>query len=117
MDLAAISPLRDLGDITGAIDLLRATGATHVMTGMTARRSPYFDMVERSSDNCVRISKSLPQMVLRRQDSPACFDMNGLVYVWNRDRLLDDPQLFYRDTQLYEMPKERSNDTDSTLNF
>ncbi len=74
-------------------------------------------MVERKANGAVHISKPLPSMVLRRQDSPACFDMNGSVYVWDRDRFLDDPQVFYSDTQLFEMPEERSVDIDSPLDF
>ena len=117
VDLDATSPLRDLSDITGAIDLLRSSGAPNVITGMTSRHSPYFNMVERAADGAVHISKKLPSMVLRRQHSPACFDMNGSVYVWLRDRFMDDPQVFYPDTQLFEMPEERSVDIDSPLDF
>jgi len=117
VDLDATSPLRDISDITGAIDLLHTTGAPNVITGMTSRHSPYFNMVERKANGAVHISKPLPSMVLRRQDSPACFDMNGSVYVWDRDRFLDDPQVFYSDTQLFEMPEERSVDIDSPLDF
>ena len=117
VDLGAISPLRDLSDITGAIDLLRSSGAPNVITGMTSRHSPYFNMVEHAADGALHISKKLPSMVLRRQHSPACFDMNGSVYVWLRDRFMDDPQVFYPYMQLFEMPEERSVDIDSPLDF
>lgn len=117
VDLDCTSPLRDLSDITGSVDLLRATGATNVITGAESRRSPYFNMVERAVDGAVHLSKPLPDMVLRRQDSPACFDMNGSVYVWQRDAFLADPRVFYPDTRLFEMPEERSVDIDRELDF
>ena len=117
VDLDCTSPLRELSDITGSVDLLRETGATNVITGSASRHSPYFNMVERAPDGTVHISKKLGGMVLRRQDSPACFDMNGSVYVWNRDRFHADPQVFYPDTRLYEMPEERSVDIDRELDF
>lgn len=117
VDLDCTSPLRELTDITGSVDLLRATGATNVITGAEARHSPYFNLVERVADGTVHISKPLPAMVLRRQDSPACFDMNGSVYVWQRDAFLADPQVFYSDTRLFEMPEDRSVDIDRELDF
>jgi CMP-N,N'-diacetyllegionaminic acid synthase len=43
--------------------------------------------------------------------------MNGSVYVWLRDCFMDDPQVFHPDTQLFEMPEERSVDIDSPLDF
>jgi len=117
VDLDCTSPLRELSDITGSIELLRETGATNVITGAEARHSPYFNLVERVADGTVHISKPLPAMVLRRQDSPACFDMNGSVYVWRRDAFLANPQVFYSDTRLFEMPEDRSVDIDRELDF
>jgi len=117
VDLDATSPLRDLADISGAMALLEDTGATNVITGAPSRKSPYFNLVERQSDGTVVLSKPLPSMVLRRQDSPACFDMNGSIYVWQRDAFVADPRVFYPDTRLYEMPEERSVDIDSPIDF
>ena len=117
VDLDATSPLRDLDDIIGAVDMLRATGAPNIITGTTARRSPYFNLVEKSNDGTVHISKPLENMVLRRQDSPRCFDMNGSIYVWNRDIFFNDQQIFYPKTRIFEMPEERSIDIDCTLDF
>ena len=54
---------------------------------------------------------------LFRPKGNACFDMNGSVYVWLRDCFMDDPQVFHPDTQLFEMPEERSVDIDSPLDF
>ena len=117
VDLDATSPLRDVADITGAVTLLEATGATNVITGAPARRSPYFNLVERRIDGHVGLSKPLPAQVLRRQDAPACFDMNASIYVWRRDAFLGDPRVFYPDTQLFEMPEDRSVDIDSPVDL
>ncbi|MCF8516726.1 MAG: acylneuraminate cytidylyltransferase family protein [Rhodobacteraceae bacterium] len=117
VDLDATSPLRDLADITGAVKLLEATGATNVITGAPARRSPYCNLVERQEDGYVVLSKPLPAQVLRRQDAPACFDMNASIYVWQREAFVSDPRVFYPDTQLFEMPEDRSIDIDSPLDL
>ncbi|MDX2112506.1 MAG: acylneuraminate cytidylyltransferase family protein [Alphaproteobacteria bacterium] len=117
VDLDATSPLRRPEDIRGAVALLVSHDATSVITAAPAHRSPYFNLVERDANHIVRLSKTLPQNVVRRQDSPACFDMNASIYVWNKARFLADPKVFYDDTRLFEMPRERSIDIDDELDF
>jgi len=116
-DLSATGPLRRASDIAGAVRLLEARGAPSVITGCEARNSPYFNMVERLPDGSVALSKMPPRAVERRQDAPACFDMNGSIYVWWRDRVADDPKVLYPGTLLYEMPPERSLDIDTELDL
>lgn len=116
-DLDATSPLRVAKDIRGAIGLLERTGCRSVITGTSSHRSPYFNLVERRADGSVGVSKKLDTPVVRRQDAPACFDMNASVYVWHRDSFVSEPQVFYPDTQLYEMPSQRSVDIDSEEDF
>lgn len=117
VDLDATAPLRLPDDIVGAVALLEASGCRSVITGAPARRSPYFNLVERRADGSVALSKSADPPVVRRQDAPPAFDMNASIYVWRRDALVDDPRVFYPDTRLYEMPEERSIDLDSELDF
>lgn len=117
VDLDATSPLRDVADIRGAVAMLETRGCSNVITGTPSRRSPYFNMVERRADGSVALSKSLPEDILRRQDSPACYDMNASVYVWCRDAFWAGPTVFYADTALYEMPEERSLDIDTPLDL
>lgn len=38
--------------------------------------------------------------------------MNGSVYGWKREALKVDPGIFYQDTKLYVMPRDRSIDVD-----
>lgn len=117
VDLDATSPLRLVDDIVGAVSLLEDTGASNVITGTPARRSPYFNLVELNPQGFVQLSKSLPVAIVRRQDSPRCFDMNASIYVWRRAAFVAEPKIFYPDTRLFEMPEERSHDIDSELDF
>jgi CMP-N,N'-diacetyllegionaminic acid synthase len=55
--------------------------------------------------------------VARRQDSPQCFDMNASIYVWRRQALFANENLFTGNTRLYVMPRERSLDIDSQADF
>ena len=106
------------GDIRGAIELLEASDADNVGTGMPARRSPYFNLVERDEAGRVHVSKTLDTPLARRQDSPACFDLNASVFVWTRNALYADNNFALgNNTLLYEMPEERSIDIDSETDF
>lgn len=117
VDLDATSPLRLPEDIDAAVSLLEAGDAKNVVTAMPSRRSPYFNLVELDADGIVRLSKPLSSVVVRRQDAPACFDMNASIYVWQRGVLLSDEPLFNDRTRLHVMPEVRSIDIDSELDF
>jgi CMP-N,N'-diacetyllegionaminic acid synthase len=117
VDLDATSPLRLPADIAAAVAMQKEYGCRSVITGAIAHRSPYFNLVECDAGGVARLSKPLPQGITRRQDSPACYDMNASIYVWKRDALMEDPRVFYDDTRLYVMPRERSVDIDEELDF
>lgn len=116
VDLDLTSPLRTIDDVRGAINLLEAGGAGNVITGCESRRSPYFNLVEVSDSGGVAPSKSATTF-LRRQDVPTCYDMNASIYVWWRDRFMEQPYVFDEGTRLYEMPSERSFDIDEPFDF
>ena len=117
VDLDATSPLRTVDDISGAVRLLENNGESNVITGTPARRSPYFNLVELDENGFVRRSKTLDAPIVRRQDSPKCYDMNASIYVWRRDSFFQCKTVLVADTLLYEMPAERSIDIDSELDF
>ena len=117
VDLDATSPLRSIQDIQNAVSLLETSGFGNVITAMPARRSPYFNMVEIDSKNLVKLSKTLAESPVRRQDAPECYDMNASIYVWERTALFDDSSLINDNTGLYVMPEERSIDIDSENDF
>lgn len=117
VDLDATSPLRLPEDIAAAIRLLETTGASSVVTGAPARRSPYFNLVELDQRGVPHLCKALKTPLVRRQDAPRCFDMNASIYVWRREPFLSAPAVFYDDTRLFEMPQERSIDIDSALDW
>ncbi|NND90430.1 MAG: acylneuraminate cytidylyltransferase family protein [Granulosicoccus sp.] len=117
VDLDATSPLRLVDDIVAVVQLLESTDSCSVITGAMARRSPYFNLVEINETGYVEMSKQAPSPIMRRQDSPQCFDMNASIYAWDRDALMSTPRVFYDTTRLYEMPDTRSIDIDSELDL
>jgi len=117
VDLDCTSPLRIKEDIIESVKVMENGSFSNLITGCKSRRSPYFNLVELSDDNKVSLSKSLSNPVVRRQDAPKSFDMNGSIYIWKREVLEEFDDLFLENTKLYEMPEERSVDIDSPLDF
>ncbi len=118
VDLDATAPLRSLDDIWGAVAKLEASDADNLLTGMPARRSPYFNLVEEQSDGRIELAKKPAQPIARRQDAPRCFDLNASVFVWKRATLFSENDYVLGDnTILFEMPEERSIDIDSETDF
>lgn len=117
VDLDATSPLRDVEDIRAVVQILEDSGAGNVITAMPARRSPYFNMVEQDKRGVIRLVKQASPPVVRRQDAPACYDMNASIYGWAREVLMTASGLFNYDTRLHVMPEERSIDIDSEVDF
>ena len=118
VDLDATSPLRLSQDILGSIDTLLDNDFDNVITGMPARRSPYFNLVEEvDNSGKVVISKKPPCPIIRRQDAPRCFDMNASIYVWSQESILKSEEVLGPNTGIFIMPEERSIDVDSELDF
>jgi CMP-N,N'-diacetyllegionaminic acid synthase len=117
VDLDVTSPLRLVSDINEAVKLLETKQVSNVITGVPARRSPYFNLVELNNQGIVQLSKPLSKSIFRRQDAPDSYDLNASIYVWQKKALLQSQTIFNQDTLLYIMPQERSIDIDSELDF
>jgi N-acylneuraminate cytidylyltransferase/CMP-N,N'-diacetyllegionaminic acid synthase len=117
VDLDATSPLRIPDDIRAVAALLETAPGANIITGAPARRSPYFNLVERRPDGSVGVSKTPSRPIVRRQDAPECFDMNASIYAWWAADLRGGAGTFTPLTRLYVMPEERSLDIDSELDF
>ncbi len=117
VDLDATAPLRLPSDIVNAFRQFRDNDNDNLITAMPARRSPYFNLIEKTLDGKIVLSKTIDPPIQCRQDSPECFDMNASIYIWKRDVLLNEDSLFLEKTGLYVMPEERSVDIDTELDF
>lgn len=118
VDIDATSPLRTPDDIRGAVRLFEEKRPSNVVSAMPARRSPYFNLVELDDKGFAHLSKKPPsQPIVRRQDSPPCFDLNASIIVWSRESLFRQRSIFFPDTMLYVMPEERSWDIDTEVDF
>lgn len=114
IDLDPTSPLRTVADIEAAAAMLDDQ-TDCVITAYPSDKNPYFNMVERQADDNVRLVKPLAGGVTSRQAAPKVYSMNASIYVWHRHTLTAG--LWNGRTRLYEMPRDRSIDIDSEIDF
>jgi len=117
IDLDPTSPLRNVEDIIAAFNLFKYSDAENLISASPARRSPYFNLVEVATSGYAKLSKPSGNRVIRRQESPKCYDMNASIYIWKRNFLMENKVVFGDKTILFEMPEERSIDLDSPLDL
>ncbi len=118
VDLQVTSPLRLSHDIKNAVELFENTNdVQNVVSVKKAHSSPYFTLLERAPNNQIKLCKQLETSVVRRQDAPATYDINGSVYVWDREVIMSVDKVINDRTEIYEMPDYRSIDIDNPLDF
>lgn len=81
VDLDITSPMRRLCDVENAIEkLLADQNCDLVYSVVPARRSPYFNMVEKKDDYYRKIC---PSMYTARQQAPASYELNASIYAYS----------------------------------
>jgi CMP-N,N'-diacetyllegionaminic acid synthase len=114
VDLDPTSPLRDIADIQTCLQMLDAE-TDIVITAYEAEKNPYFNMVEYQPDGNVGLVKQPATQVTGRQQAPKVYAMNASIYVWHRRSL--SKGLWDGRVKLHVMPRERSVDIDTPLDF
>lgn len=114
VDLDPTSPLRHVADIEACLAMLKPE-VDVVITAFPSEKSPYFNMVEEQPDGNIRLCKPPATALYGRQGAPPVFSMNASVYVWHRRTL--HLNLWDGNVRLHRMPRERSIDVDSLLDF
>lgn len=114
IDLQPTSPLREIEDIKRCYNLLDQETDV-VFSVCETDKNPYFSLVEvNTQGNAIR-SKTLNTDVLRRQDAPKVYALNGAIYVWHRRSL--SLGLWGGRSKCYIMPKIRSIDIDDDIDL
>ena len=120
LDLDCTNPLRDVEDISRAIAQFRAAraqGFDAVFSVCESRKNPYFNMLE-VENGVLRMCKSMPDTVVRRQDAPLVLDHVGSIYVLNPAFLKSRAgHLLEGRTIGYDIGRDKSFDVDSALDF
>lgn len=113
--LHATTPLRAVEDIDECVSRVVETKIDNIFSVTEAHRNPYFNMIELDNNGMARLVKE--GRFVTRQAAPKVYDMNASIYVWWKDVLKKEKKIFLKNSHVYIMPKERSIDIDSELDF
>ncbi|NBP50479.1 MAG: acylneuraminate cytidylyltransferase family protein [Actinobacteria bacterium] len=109
--LQPTSPLREPGDVDGALELLASRGADSVVSVAPVATSPWWMYVVGDNGG---MSPVLPKSdAATRQALPDVVAVNGAVYAVRTARFLAAPAFVDSGTLAYPMPRERSIDVDT----
>ncbi|MBL4719731.1 MAG: acylneuraminate cytidylyltransferase family protein [Alphaproteobacteria bacterium] len=120
LDLDCTGPLRDIADISNIVGMFRErrkTGADGVFTVCEARKNPYFNMVEKNDEGAMKISKTLPGSIVRRQDAPDVFEHVASIYIMDPAYIRTSEYMLDGHMEGYDIGVEKSLDVDSELDF
>ena len=93
IDLDLTSPIRTVEDVKNGLDtMINTPGADCAFSMTQARRSPYFNQVQKQEDGFFKIV--INQGAVARQEIPRVFDMNASIYVYRPEYLLKAKKLF-----------------------
>ncbi len=115
LSLPPTAPLRAAQDIVDCVDALKP-GVDLVLTITEALRNPWFNIVKSDKNNFVRLLNENNKFS-RRQDCPKCFDITTLAYVSRPDHILNSKNLWHGKVKGLEIPRYRSIDIDTPLDF
>lgn len=116
VDLDCTSPLRDVDDISNAIQQYQNSDVDAVFSVCEARKNPYFNLVEESAGR-LEISKKLGDRIVRRQDAPKVYEHVASIYVLGVGYLRSGDNLLSGHAVGYDIGPEKSFDVDSQLDF
>lgn len=121
LDLDATSPVRTVQDIENIVNLFKEKRPDCIFSAVKARKNPYFNMVEKKADGTVEVCKEAPIEITRRQDAPLVYEMDGSMYVYDREFLLDaanrTPYVKVKKTLVFEMGELSAIDINTEMDF
>ena len=114
--LQPTSPLRSVDDIEGITQFCLDQDAPSAVSITEVSEHPFW-MYQQDGRN--RLQPLIPNRpeVTRRQDLPSAYSLNGAMYLARKDWLIDNQGFIGPETLGYVMPKERSVDLDSPIDW
>lgn len=117
LSIPTTAPLRRVVDIEKCLNLYKKGGVDVVITTTNAHRSPYFNMVKKSTDGNVELVIKPKDKLYRRQDAPIVYDMTTIAYVMNPEFIMHNESIFDGRTKAVNVPLETSIDIDNMYDF
>jgi CMP-N-acetylneuraminic acid synthetase len=117
ISIPATSPLRQSSDIQACLDLYNQGSVDVVVAVTEAHRNPWFNMVKKDDGGNISLVSSTNDLVSRRQDAPAVFDMTTFAYIARPEYVMSQMNIFAGKVRAIEVPRERSIDIDTAHDF
>jgi CMP-N,N'-diacetyllegionaminic acid synthase len=113
--LQPTSPLRNVIDIDTCIEKIIDNNDNSLVSIYETDKSPYWMFILNEGNQLKKlIDEQIPS---RRQDTPDSYSLNGAIYLADTRWFLDRKSFLNQETKGYIMPKERSFDIDTELDF
>ncbi len=109
-------PFIDENDIKGGLTLLTTSNCDAVFGAVKAHPNPYFGMMEKNSDGYLEPSKSIGEVIKRRQDAPIVYAVEGF-FINYVDILLKTGNINTPKILPYEISKEHGHMIDFEIDF
>ncbi len=117
VSLPPTSPLREVSDISAAIEKIQSRVGDICLSITPANRNPYFNMVKLAGNGLVELVNKPDAKVERRQDAPQVFDITTVVYATTPQFIFHHDSLFSGAVTAIEVPKSRAVDIDDIYDF
>lgn len=115
--LRPTAPLRTVGDIVGAVELLKGKKPDWVRSVCEVEHHPYWMYKLEDSRMAPFMENIRIKDYIRRQMLPEVYRLNGAVEAAWRTTILEKKLLYTGAMEAYVMPPERSIDVDTELDF
>ena len=113
--LQPTSPLRTADDVRRTLEAYTPE-CDMAVTVCPAAANPYYDCFETTPEGYLHVAKG-EGLITRRQDAPEAWQMNGAVYAINPASLRQMPLGAFPRRKPVAMPRERSADLDTPLDW
>jgi len=114
--LQPTSPLRTSEDIDLCLEHCQGQNANACVSVTMTDKSPYW-MYHLTDENALEPVIIPEKPIFRRQDAPDVYVLNGAVYIAKTSWLQENQTFLHKETIGYVMPRERSIDVDTELDF
>lgn len=117
LTIPTTSPLRNISDVENVLQALLNSDADIVVTVKEADRNPYFNMLIVDDSGYARLPMNSDKIISRRQESPKIYDMTTVAYAARAGYILRTDSVLAGKVKVVVVPKERSLDIDTLLDF
>jgi len=114
--LQPTSPLRKTCDIDDAVKLFLKSNCDSVISVSTIKHPPEWIYKISKKGNLEKYLKKNKE-ITRRQDSPELYELNGAVFVLDKNKFIKTRKVIGKNSKAYIMPIERSVDIDSKFDL